>query len=241
MKAIILAAGYGTRLYPLTLDKPKAFVEVNGKPIIDYIIERVDEVEEVNKIFIVTNNKFFVAFEEWKEKAPTKKELIIVNDNTKSNEERLGALGDFLFVLDKERVEDDILLIASDNLFDFDLKEMVSGAEDKDMMGVYEINLNEIRKYGVIEVDENKKIIGMQEKPQEPKTNLASTGIYLFRKETLHLMRKYKDEGGNIEGPGYFLEWLHKHKDIYGHLFKGKWFDIGNPEGLEMARKAFSQ
>ena len=238
MKAIILAAGYGTRLYPLTLDKPKAFVEVNGKPIIDYIIERVDEVEEVDKIFIVTNDKFFPAFEEWKEKAPTKKEIIIVNDNTKSNEERLGALGDLLFVLDKERVDDDILLISSDNIFDFDLSA-ITKERDRDVVGVYEINIEEIKKYGVVELDENKKIVGMQEKPQEPKTNLASTGIYLFRKETLHLMRQYKEEGGNMEGPGYFLEWLPKRKDVYGYVFKGKWFDIGSLEALEKAKKAF--
>jgi len=240
MKAIILAAGYGTRLHPITLDKPKAFVDVNGKPIIDYIIEKINEIEDVDEIFIVTNNKFFYSFEEWKDKTPTNKSLVIVNDNTNSNEERLGALGDLLFVLDKEKIEEDILLVASDNLFDFDLKEMVSRAEKKDMIGVYEIDSDEIKKYGVIEIDDNNKIIGMQEKPQEPKTNLASTGVYLFRKGTLNLMRKYKDEGGNIEGPGYFLEWLHKHKDIYCHVFRGKWFDIGSLEVLERAKKAFA-
>lgn len=239
MKCIILAAGYGTRLYPLTLAKPKAFVDINGKPLLDHITEKIDKIKHVNKIIIVTNNKFYSDFDEWKKEAPTKKPIVVINDNTNSNEERLGALGDLLFGMDAENVDEDIILVASDNLFDFDLQAM-AGKPEKDLVGVCKLDKDVIRKkYGVLELEENGKIIGFQEKPAEPKTNLASTGIYIFRKETLPLIRKYREESQCMEGPGKFVEWLHNEKDVYGHIFKGRWFDIGSIEELEKAKKEF--
>lgn len=240
MKAIILAAGYGTRLYPITLNKPKAFVDVNGKPIIDFIIEKVDAVKEVDKIIIVTNSKFFQLFEDWKWNAPTSREIAIVDDLTSSNEERLGALGDLLFALEHEKVKDDLLVISSDNLFDFDLRTIAHNPRENDLIGVYEIDTDEIKKYGVVVLNDEHKVIEMQEKPSHPKSNLASIGIYLFRRETIPLMYRYKEEGGKMEGPGYFLEWLPRHKPVHAHIFKGKWFDIGSLEVLERAKKVFS-
>lgn len=240
MKAIILAAGYGTRLHPITLNKPKAFVEVNGKPIIDFIIEGVDSVKEIDKIVIVTNSKFSLLFEEWRVSAPTAKEIAVVDDGTSSNEERLGALGDLLFALEQENVDDDLLIISSDNLFDFDLRTIAHNPHKDDLIGVYEIDTDEIKKYGVAVLDKEGKVLELQEKPSHPKSHFASIGIYLFRKETIPLMYRYKKEGGKMEGPGYFLEWLPVHKPVFAHIFRGKWFDIGSREVLERAKKEFS-
>lgn len=241
MKAIILAAGYGTRLGDIAKDMPKAFVKINNKPIINYTIDKINEIPEIDKIIIITNNKFFSAFEEWKQEAKNEKPITIVNDNTNSNAERLGALGDLIFSFDAENIDDDILVLASDNLFDFNLKEFSEENKDKDAVGVYEIPKEIIKnKYGVVELDDNGKMIGFQEKPSEPRTNFASTGIYLFKKQTLSLIRKYASEGHSLEGPGKLLEWLYKEKDVYGHIFKGKWFDIGSLEELEKAKNDFS-
>lgn len=242
MKCIILAAGYGTRLGEKYKDIPKALIEVKGKPILDYIISKINEIVKVDKIIIITNNKFYDKFCEWRDREETKnltnKKIVIVNNGTNKNEERLGALGDLLFAINAENVNDDLLLIASDNLFDFDLRGLAESS--RDVIGVCELPKEIIsKKYGVIEIDKNNKIIGFEEKPIEPKTNLASTGIYIFKKETLPLIKKYRQEGHSLEGPGNFIEWLYKQKEVYAYVFKGKWFDIGNLEILEKARKEF--
>ncbi|OYT41856.1 nucleoside-diphosphate-sugar pyrophosphorylase [Candidatus Pacearchaeota archaeon ex4484_26] len=244
MKAIILAAGYGTRLGKLGENKPKAFMEVGGKPIIDYIIEKVDKINEIDRIIIVTNNKFYSFFDEWKAKAPTEKSIEIINDNTNSNEQRLGAMGDLYFALEKiygdvEKVNDDLLVLASDNLFDFNLEELIK-QRGRNVVGIRQDKKENLKgKYGVIELDGQGKVIGFQEKPEQPKSEYASMGIYLFRKDTLPLLKKYKQEGRNMEGPGFFLEWLYKQKDVYGSPLKGKWYDIGSLEALEQAKKEF--
>ena len=242
MKAMILAAGCGTRLVHIAKYIPKAFMKINNKPIINYIIDKINEIPEINQIIVITNNKFYSVFEEWQQhiqqEKGNEKTITIVNDNTNSNEERLGALGDLIFALDKINV-DDILVLASDNLFDFNLKELTEN-KGRDAVGVYELPKEIIKgKYGVVETDGNGKMIGFQEKPEMPKTNLASTGIYLFKKETLPLIRKYANGGHSLEGPGKLLEWLYKEKDVYAHIFKGKWFDIGSLEELEKAKKEF--
>ncbi len=238
MKAIILAAGYGTRLGDVAKDFPKAFMKINNKPIINYALDRINEIPEIDKIIIITNNKFFSVFEEWKSQVLQEKPIVIVNDNTNSNEERLGALGDLIFAFDAENINNDILVLASDNLFDFNLREF--SEKNRDSVGVYELSKEIIKnKYGVVEIDENGKMIGFQEKPEIPKTNFASTGIYLFKKETIPLIRKYAKEGHSLEGPGKLLEWLYKEKDVYAHIFHGKWFDIGSLEELEKAKNEF--
>ena len=240
MKALILAGGYGTRLYPITVNIPKALVMVNNKPIIDYILEKINQLLEIDEIFIVTNNRFYPLLEEWAKTAPTKKTIKVLNDGTNTNEERLGALGDMMFGLEKAKINDTALIIASDNIFDFDLRKIMK-EKDKDIVAVVEVNLEDIKRYGVVELSDvnGKKLVGFEEKPAKPKTNLASTGVYIFQKETLQLVDMYKAEGNSMEGPGFFLQWLYKRKDVYACVYNGKWFDIGTIEMLVRANEEF--
>ncbi len=183
MKAIILAAGYGTRLYPLTLNKPKPLLEVAGKPIIEHIINKIEEVEEIDKVFIVTNAKFYKNFKEWCERFKSEKKIKIINDKTKSNEDRLGSLGDINFVIEKEKIKEDALIIAGDNFFHFSLKEFLESLRrpDKSAVVLYDVKDRELAKqYGIVGVNEENRMMEFQEKPAEPKSTLASTGVYFY-------------------------------------------------------------
>ncbi len=243
MKAIVLAAGYATRLYPLTKDNPKPLLEVGKKPIIEYIISKIEEIHDIDRIVIITNNKFFPNFDEWAKKYSCSKQIKVINDNTKSNEDRLGAIGDIKFVIDKEKIDDDILVIAGDNLFEFSLTKMVDLFKKKKspVIALYDVQSKELaKKYGIVTTDSNNKIINFVEKPANPESTLASTGVYLFPKNTLKLISEYLANRGSQDKTGSFLEWLYKKKDIYCCTFKEKWYDIGSFEELERARKEYN-
>ncbi len=245
MKAIIPAAGYGTRLHPLTKSMPKALLEVKGEPVINHIMRKIEEVGAVDEVFIVTNARYYEKFAEWCREfsKKTKMKLKVLNDGTTSNENRLGAIGDKRFVVRKEKIDDDVLVISGDNLFDFSLKEMHSLFREKGVpvVGLYDVESREKAKlYGVVSVDSNGKMTGFQEKPSEPKSTLASTGIYFYTRESIALLDKYAEEGNSMDQPGNFVQWLHKNTAVYGHAPRGNWFDIGSIESLEKARKEFS-
>jgi len=245
MKAIIPAAGYGTRLYPLTKDTPKALLEVKGEPVINHIMKRIEEIGEVDQVFIVTNDLFFKKFDEWSRefRKRTKMEIKVINDGTTSNEDRLGAIGDKHLVIRQEKIDDDVLVISSDNLFDFSLKEIHSLFREKSspVVGLYDVkSLEKAKLYGVVLTDGKGKMTGFQEKPSEPKSTLASTGIYFYTRESIALLDKYVGEGNSLDAPGNFVEWLHRNSEVYGHAPEGKWFDIGSIESLEKARKEFN-
>ncbi len=243
MKAIILAAGYATRLYPLTLKKPKALLEINGKPLIEQAIEKIPE--EIDEIYIITNSKFIGNFQNWlqnfsRDNSRSKK-LKLIDDGSTDNSKRLGGIGDMDFVINKAGA-DDMLVIASDNLFDFKLEgalEFFKNSE-KDMIIVYDVKSREqAKKFGVVSVDTQKKIKEFFEKPENPKTTLVSTGIYFFTENSLALLKDYLQEGNSTEGPGYFVKWLAKRKDVCGFSVEGKWFDIGSIESYEEAKKVW--
>ena len=185
MKAIILCAGYSTRLYPLTLDKPKALLKIKGKSLLSNIIEKIPK--EIKDIIIVSNGKFYKNFLEWAEKY--ERQIKVLNDRTSSNETRFGGIGDLSFAIKKENINDDILVILGDNLFDFNLDDFIGYFEKhkKTLVGVYEFPHEELKKLGVVEV-KNNKIISFEEKPEKPKSSLASTGIYIFSKDDLKVV-----------------------------------------------------
>lgn len=240
MKAILLCAGYATRLYPLTKDKPKPLLEVGEKPIIEYIIRSLEEIPELKEVFIVTNDIFFGHFEKWLENFNSAKKIKIVNDRTRSNEDRLGAVGDINFVIDKEKIDDDILVIAGDNLFELSLNDVTNLFKKKknSVIALYDVRDTELaKKYGIVAIDKDSKIIHFEEKPEKPKSTLASTGIYLYTKDTLKDIEEYIKKRNNADKPGSFLEWLYKRKDIYCFVSKKRWYDIGSFEQLEEARK----
>jgi glucose-1-phosphate thymidylyltransferase len=239
--AIVLAAGYGTRLHPLTLNKPKPLLEVAGKPMIEHIISKLEELDVINKIYIVTNDKFEQNFKKWLHNFNAEKPIEIINDGTKSNEDRLGALGDVHHVITIKKIDNDLIVIAGDNLFEFSLLDVINLFEKKesDIVVLYDVKDFELAKhYGVVDVKDN-IVTHFEEKPISPKSTLVSTGIYVFPKKTLQLIKKYIGQGNNPDKSGSFIEWLHKRDDVYAYITERAWYDIGNLEQLEKADKHF--
>lgn len=242
MKAIILCAGYGTRLYPLTLNQPKPLLDVGGKPIIEYIIKKIEEIKEVDEIFIVTNAKFSEHFTKFVNKFKSKKKIEVINDKTTSNEDRLGSLGDIKFVIKHKNIKEDILVIAGDNLFEFSLKDVFDLYKEKvkTIVALYDVKNRELAKqYGIVSIDKNNKMTHFVEKPTEPPSTLSSTGIYIYPKKVIKDLLEYGSHGENTDKAGNFLEWLYKKEDVYCYVSNKKWFDIGSFEQLDEARKSF--
>ena len=244
MKAIILAAGYATRLYPLTLNQPKPLLPVGKKPMIEHIIGNVNRIADVDAIYIVTNDKFYPHFAEWSVKFKSRKPIIIVNDHTKSNDDRLGAVGDINYVLTQARIDDDVLVIAGDNLFDFDLRDMVREFYNKkgSMVAVFDIGdkTKAAGKYGIIETNVDGRIIGFEEKPQNPKTALVSTACYLFTKHDLKFMTSKLKGGQRLDNTGDLIRLLSAEYSVFVFRFGGSWYDIGSHEQYKEVNDRFS-
>jgi len=243
MKAIILAAGYATRLYPLTKDKPKPLLVVAGKPMVEHILDKIKVLDEVDEIFIVANNKFYKHFLEWLDGFSYPKKIKIINDRTNTNEDRLGAIGDIDFVIKKENVSGDLLVIAGDNLFEFSLRNFIDYFKEKktSVIALFDMKEKEkvANKFGVVVIDENRKVIDFEEKPAEPKSTLAATACYLYTKEDITKLKDYLKERESTDAPGHFFEYLSKQKPVYAFIFEGRWWDIGNLEQMEEADKEF--
>ena len=246
MKVLLLAAGYATRLYPLTLNTPKPLIPIAGKTVIGYIFDLIEPLKEVDEVFIVTNQKFKQNFEDWKRGFKSLKKITIVDDDTISNESRLGATGDIEFVIEKRNVKDDLLVLAGDNLFKADLSIFINFCISKRpsiTIGLYDIkDLILARNYGIVSIDKNNEIIDFEEKPAAPSSTLAAMCLYFFPKERLDIMKRYMDIGNVKDAPGYFLEWLYTKETVFGYVFKDKkWFDIGDKKSLEEADREFNR
>jgi len=237
MKAIILAAGFATRLYPLTENKAKSLLKINGKPMIDYLVEKIEEIKEIDEIIIITNNKFYQDFLKWK---GDRKILTILNDGVSELKEKLGAIGDLLFVINEKKIDNDFLLISGDNLFDYSLKEPyeIFKKQEKDLSLFYDIeNIEEAKRFGVVLIKDN-IILDFEEKPQNPKSTICSSSTYFFRKSTIPLVKEFARKG-IADQPGLFLQYLYKKIPIYAYITHGKWLDIGTKDSLEKAQKEF--
>jgi|TARA_Y100000310_G_scaffold313595_1_gene362115 glucose-1-phosphate thymidylyltransferase len=241
IKAIVLAGGYGTRLYPLTENTPKPLLEVAGKPMVEHILGKLDEIDLIDRIFIVTNDKFHNHFEKWLHEFDAKIPIEIINDQTKTNEERLGAMGDINYTIKNKNIEDDILVVAGDNLFELNLQDVndIFQEKNQDILVLFDVKDKELaRQYGVVGIEDN-KVVDFEEKPENPKSTLISTGIYLFQKNTINLISEYISEGNNTDKTGDFVRWLYKKNDIYAYITDETWYDIGSSEQLEEANKKF--
>ncbi len=245
IKCIILCAGYATRLYPLTQNQPKSLLAVGDKPILDYIMDQVEQLEDVTEIFIVTNDRFLPNFWSWRETYSPKKRTHLFSDGTKSNEERIGAIGDLHLVIEKKKINEDLLVIAGDNLFEFDLKNLISQFKSKKapVVALYDIKdkARAAKKYGIAVIDSSNKITEFQEKPASPKTTLVSTGCYVFTKESAKKISEYATESDHRDNPGDFITWLSKREPVHGFIFSERWFDIGSFEALEEAYEAYKK
>lgn len=233
MQCILLAAGYATRLYPLTENMPKALLKLGDKTILEMVTDKIDEVKDVENIYIVTNEKFYKNFLGWSKTYSGPKTIKVLNDHTTDNDNRLGAIGDLKYVIDTEKVDDEILVMASDNIFDFSLNDFVSmyRETDKDMICAHVIeNKEDLHSMGVIELEADGKVKSFEEKPQNPKTDLGVPPFYLYKKETISLIDKYLKEGNNPDAPGHFVPWLIEQNDVYAYVFDAVRIDIGTPE-----------
>lgn len=226
MKALILAAGYATRLSPLTDDRPKQLLPVGGRPIVDWIVDRIRETD-ADEIHLVTNGRFAPLFRDWAQTTG----VTIHDDGTTTNETRLGAIGDIRFV----GLDDDLLVIAGDNLFDFSLADFATFQRERagSAVAVYDVRDRELaKKYGVVAVDADDRIVDFVEKPADPPSTLAATATYLYTRTHARLVAAYLDEGNNPDQPGNFVAWLHRREPVYAYPFEGGWYDVGDREQL---------
>jgi glucose-1-phosphate thymidylyltransferase len=235
VKALVLAAGYATRLRPLTDTWAKELLPVAGTPIIDTIVERIDAVADVDEIHVVTNARKAAAFERWADG----REIRVHDDGTTSNDNRLGAIGDMLFVVERAAIDDDLLVIAGDNLFEFSLADFVAfwrGKGRASAIAVRDVGSRElVKRYSVVELDSDDRVLDFVEKPPEPQSTLAAIATYVFHREHVPLIDAYLEAGNEPDQPGRFIAWLHRHEPVFGWRFAGDWFDIGDLEQLQHA------
>ncbi len=242
MKAVILAAGYATRLYPLTKNTPKALLPINRKPIIDYIMEQIETIADIDEVYVISNHKFASNFEKWAADSRFSKPVSVIDDGTVSEETRLGAIGDIQFAIDKKGIDSDMVVIAGDNRLTCSLKKYYEffKAIQTDCVCVKPFgDMEMLKQFGVAEIDENGVLIDVEEKPQEPKSNLAVYATYMYRRETIPLFKTYIAEGNKPDAPGYFVEWLCKRKQMHAFMFEEECYDIGTPQSLERVSKIF--
>ncbi|MEP6813468.1 MAG: nucleotidyltransferase family protein [Actinomycetota bacterium] len=231
MKALILAAGYATRLRPLTDTIPKQLLPVGGRPMVDWIVDKVRDAG-IDEIHLVTNGRFAPLFDSWAETT----HVTVHDDGTTTNETRLGAIGDVQFVRNQTGWDDDLLVIAGDNLFDYSLADFVrfaAGKNNASAVAVYDVGERELAKqYGVIDLDGGDRVVGFVEKPAEPPTTLCATATYLYAREDARLVDTYLDEGNPPDQPGHFISWLYQREPVYGFRIPGGWYDIGDAAQL---------
>lgn len=246
MKVIVLAGGFAKRMWPLTKDQPKHLLDVAKKPMLSYVLDRIDKIENipVDVVYISTNARFKQNFENFLNNYESKLNLKLIIEDTLSEGEKLGSIGALYFLIKEEKIDDDLLIIGGDNLFEFDLNDMIQFYHKKgsDVIAVYDTGSKEKAKlYGVLDVDSNDKIVNFLEKPKDPPSTLCATACYLLTKDGVNAIKNYVEGKNNPDALGYFVLWLINKKEVYAYSFKGLWFDIGSFESLEEADKFFSE
>ncbi|UCD15678.1 MAG: nucleotidyltransferase family protein [Candidatus Omnitrophota bacterium] len=242
MRVIILAAGYGTRLYPLTLDLPKPLICINNKPIINFLIDKIEDLRNyysIEETKLVSNNKFYNKFLAWKKEY--KVEIQILNDGSTSPEDRLGAVRDIKFAIDGKG--GDWLVLGGDNLFEDNLRGFLEfGLKKKPYpcIGIYDVkDKSAACHYGVTELDSGNQIVSFEEKPKNPKSTLAATCVYFFPQDSLKLFDSFFSQVKASDASGEYIKWMVDKTRVYGYIFEKKWFDIGGSDALKMAEKTF--
>ena len=241
MKCLILAAGYATRLRPLTDNFPKPLLPVGGKPILDWLVEDIAATGKVDGFVVISNHKFASIFEKWSASRP--EDIRVVDDGTSTNETRLGAVRDIQFAIEALDLEDDFLVIAGDNLLDFSLSEFLEYASSKGtscVMRYYEPLEEKLRKCGVLQVDPDGLILGMEEKPSEPKSHWACPPFYFYRREDAMRIPEAIASGCGVDAPGSLVAWLSSKAPVHAMEMPGKRFDIGNLNSYEAVKEIFA-
>lgn len=246
MDLLILAAGYATRLYPLTLNQPKPLLKVGGKPMINHVLDHLQDVPGLKRVLVVTNNKFISHFEAWAasyDKKGARFDFKIINDGSTSDNDKLGAIGDINLVLEKENIQGDLMVVAGDNLFDQSLTGYAKYCAEKKapVLGVFDVKDWElVKKYNSISIDGEGKITHFEEKSQNPKSTLTGIALYYYPASVIPLIKQYLAEGNNPDQPGRLVQWLYPRVPFYTWKVPGQWFDIGGKESLEEADQLFT-
>jgi len=242
MKALILAAGYATRLYPLTKEYPKPLLEIKGRPIINYIVDKLAAVSNIDEIYVVTNNKFIGIFRKWAKTIKSPKKIILVNDLTKNNQDRLGSVGDIDFAITRKKIKDDLLVVGGDNLFNGSLNGFLKFAKKNTPavnIGLFRLKQKkDASRYGVAGLDVHKKVVSFQEKPRQPQSSLVAMCLYFIPRACLGLIEEYiRGRKNKMDAAGGYIAWLKDRADVYGYVFSGFWFDIGDYKYLNAAKE----
>ena len=240
MKCLILAAGYATRLYPLTENFPKPLLEVAGKPILDWLIEDMAKTGLVDEYVVISNHKFAHIFEDWA--ARSSQVIRVVDDGTSTNETRLGAVRDIQFAIGQLRLDDDMLVMAGDNLLDFSLAGFIRYSQEKNatcVMRYYEADEAKLSRSGVAQVDADDRVLSMEEKPARPKSHWCMPAFYYYTREDSRLIPEAIEAGCGTDAPGSFIAWLCRQKPVYAWEMPGRRYDIGNLESYEEVKRRF--
>jgi glucose-1-phosphate thymidylyltransferase len=247
VKLIVLAAGYATRLHPLTLNQPKPLLTVAGKPMMEHVLDNLMPIDHIDAIYIVTNAKFVKHFQGWADEYKTGhkvRPITIIDDGSTDDSNKLGAIGDLSLVIEQANINDDIIVVGGDNLFSESLVAFGDVCRERNaaVTGVYDVgDLNEIKKYNSIEIDDEDRITYFEEKPASPKSTLTGIALYYYPKSVLPLIEQYISDGNNPDQPGRLVQWLYKRKLFYVWRVPGIWFDVGSKETLEEANRIFSR
>ena len=240
MKCLILAAGYATRLYPLTENFPKPLLDVGGKTILDWLVDDIDTAGLVDEYVVISNHKYAHHFDAWA-KTKTMK-VTVVDDGTSSNETRLGAVKDIQFAIDQLLLDDDMLVIAGDNVLDFSLTKFVRYAAEKNtscIMRYFEPSEQKLTKCGVVAVDEKDQIQSMEEKPAQPKSHWCCPPFYYYTREDARLVEKGIASGCGTDAPGSYIAWLCTQTVVHAMEMPGKRFDVGNLESYNKIKEEY--
>ena len=247
MKVIILAAGYATRLYPLTLTQPKPLLPVAGKPMIEHVLDNLAPIGGIDRVYVVTNAKFAGHFQQWADRyraTKSKLEFTVVNDGSTDDNNKLGAIGDIHYVLKTQSVDDDLIVVAGDNLFSERLDAFGTFCRQKNapVLALYDVgDLEQIKKYNAITLDAAGRITFFEEKPKNPTSTLTGIALYFYPKSTITLIKQYIADGNNPDQPGRLVQWLYPRTPVYTWTVPGLWFDIGSKETLEEANQIFAK
>lgn len=240
MKCVILAAGYATRLYPLTENFPKPLLKVGEKTILDWLLEDIHTSGAVDGYIVISNHKFAAHFEVWT--AGHSLPITVVDDGTSTNETRLGAVCDIQFAIDQLKLGDDLLIIAGDNVLDFSLTRFIAYAQEKNTsctMRYYEPDENKLHKTGVSEIDEADRLLSMEEKPANPKSHWCTPPFYFYKAADVKRIKEAIADGCGTDAPGSLVAWMCQHSTLHSMEMPGSRYDIGNLESYQKVQETY--
>lgn len=244
MIALLLVAGYATRLYPLTIDTPKPLLPVGEQPILNYIADEIDTIPEITRVVLISNHRFADHFREWAAARKGAAPITVLDDGTTDDSNKRGAIGDIQFAIDTLSIDEDIVVIAGDNLFTYRLRDLYThfASLRKDLLVAIRVtDLDQLRKLAVATLDSDGRVLRLAEKPAAPESDTAIYATYFYTRETVPLFREYLAGGNTPDAPGHFPAWLYTQKDVYAYSAEGTCIDIGTPENYADVNRRFPE